>query len=133
MNRAFSAGLAFGIFLSWSASCTSLLPMTGGLSLSDADVKRVVSITKLSEDQVRDQTIHEVHEVRLSFWQVVEECYPSVPMFWKLLGSIPLACTKLIQQPWNEKVALIYYSWATDPMTMAHEREHAKGRMHALW
>lgn len=116
--------------------CTSVLPMTGSKldsALSEADVKRLAAITQLSEDQVRDPTIHEVHEVRLSFGQLLDECYPSVPLYLKLLGSIPLGCTKIIQQPWNEKVAIVYHFWGTDPVTMAHEREHAKGATHAHW
>jgi hypothetical protein len=116
-------------------SCTSLLPMTDNLksSLSDEDVKRIMAITQLSEAEVRNPTIHEVHEVRLSCWQMFEQCYPSMPFYLKMLGSLPLGCTTIYQQPWNEKVAIIYSCWITDPITMAHEREHAKGEMHAYW
>jgi hypothetical protein len=117
------------------SGCSSLLPMTGDLKSDtpDSDIKRVAAITHLSEEQVRDMTIHEVHEVRLSFLQMLDECYVGVPLFWKLLGAVPFACTKIIQQPWNEKVAIIYYGWYTDPLSMHHEREHAKGATHAFW
>jgi hypothetical protein len=117
------------------AGCTSLLPMTGDLKsdMPDAQVKRVAAITKLSEADVRDPTIHEVHEVKLSCWQMMQQCYPSVPFYLKVLGSVPLGCTTIYQQPWNEKVAIIYSCWLTDPITMKHERQHAKGEMHAYW
>lgn len=115
------------------ASCTSLLPMTGETEISHDEAIRIAMQTHLTEAQVKDPTIHEVHEVRLGFWQLQDECYVGVPVFWRLLGSFPLGCTKIIQQPWNEKVAIIYYGWFTDPITMAHEREHAKGKGHALW
>jgi len=116
-------------------ACTSLLPMTDDIksSLSDAEVKRIAEITQLSEAEIRDPTIHEVHEVKLSCWQMMQQCYPSVPFYLKVLGSVPLGCTTIFQQPWNEKVAIIYSCWMTDPITMNHERQHAKGEMHALW
>jgi len=122
-----AAGLCMG--------CTSLLPMTDDLksSLSEGEVKRIAAITKLSEADVRDPKIHEVHEVKLSCWQMVQECYPGMPFYMKALGSVPMGCTKIIQQPWNEKVAIIYSCWLTDPITMKHERQHAKGEMHAFW
>jgi hypothetical protein len=114
--------------------CTSMLPMTETISqMPEDDVQRVAMATGLTEAQVRDPTIHEVHEVRLSFTQMLDECYPNIPWYMKALGSVPLACTKIIQQPWNEKVAIIYYGWYTDPWTMAHEREHAQGKTHAWW
>lgn len=113
--------------------CTSLLPMTGEIELPESEVKRIVSITKLTPEQVRDKTIHETHEIKLSFWQVVQECAPGVSWWMWALGSIPMACTKIIQNPWNEKTALIYYSWATDSWTREHERRHAKGETHAAW
>ena len=117
------------------ASCTSLLPMTDTLKsdMSDEEVKRIVAITHLTEAQVRDPTIHEVHEVKLSCWQMIEQCYPSVPLYLKLLGSVPLGCTTIYQQPWNEKVAIIYSCSLTDPITMEHERHHASGEMHKYW
>ncbi len=116
------------------AGCTSMLPMTETVSqMPEADVQRVAIATGLTEAQVRNQKISEVHEVKLSFWQLQDECYSSVAWYLKILGSFPLACTKLIQQPWNEKVAIIYYGWFTDPITMAHEREHATGRTHSWW
>lgn len=115
------------------ASCTSILPMTGEMNLPESDVQRIAEITKLTPEQVRDKTIHETHEVKLSFVDLMGECYPSVKWYLKLLGSVPLACTKIIQQPWNEKVALIYYWALTDPITMNHEREHAKGAAHLAW
>lgn len=117
------------------AACTSMLPMTDQVAsaLPEEDVARIAAVTWLTPEQVRDPTIHEVHEVRLSFGQMLDECYGSVPLYLKLLGSIPLGCTKIIQQPWNEKVAIIYFSWATDAGTMAHEREHAKGAGHRYW
>jgi hypothetical protein len=116
-------------------ACTSLLPMTDDMksSMSEADVKRVAAITRLPEEVVRDPKIHEVHEVKLSCWQMIQQCYPSVPLYLKLLGSVPLGCTTIYQQPWNEKVAIVYSCWATDPVTMNHERQHAKGEMHAHW
>jgi len=116
-------------------SCTSLLPMTDTLKsdMSDADVKRIAAITHLSEAAVRDPTIHEVHEVKLSCWQMMQQCYPAVPLYLKILGSIPLGCTTIYQQPWNEKVAIIYSCWWTDPITMEHERHHASGEMHRYW
>lgn len=123
-----SCGLVFGLLV----GCTSLLPMTNEV-LNDETATEVARITGLTVPQVKDPTIHEVHEIKLSFWQMQEECYPSVRWYLKLIGSFPLACTKIIQQPWNEKVALIYYSWITDPITMEHEREHAKGATHAWW
>jgi hypothetical protein len=117
------------------AGCSSLLPMTGDLKSDtpDSDIKRIASVTHLTEDQVRDTTIHEVHEVRLSFLQMLDECYVGVPLFWKLLGAVPLACTQIIQQPWNEKVAMIYYWPPASYFTLDHEREHAKGKTHAYW
>ena len=112
-----------------------MLPMTDDLkaTMSDADVKRVAAITHLPEEIVRDPTIHEVHEVKLSCWDMMQQCYPSVPLYLKLLGSVPLGCTTIYQQPWNEKVAIVYSCWMTDPVTMNHERQHAKGEMHANW
>lgn len=117
------------------AGCTSMLPMTDHVAqvLPEEEVARIAAVTLLTPEQVREPTIHEVHEVRLSFGQLMGECYGSVPLYLKLLGSVPLACTKIIQQPWNEKVAIIYFSWATDASTMAHEREHAKGAGHRFW
>jgi hypothetical protein len=116
-------------------SCTSLLPMTHDLqsSMPEDEVKRIAAITHLSEAHVRDPKIHEVHEVKLSCWQMMQQCYPSVPLYLKLLGSVPLGCTTIYQQPWNEKVAIVYSCWMTDPITMEHERQHAKGEMHAYW
>ncbi len=116
-------------------SCTSWLPMPDDLksSMSDADVKRIAAITHLSEDDVRDPKIHEVHEVNLSCWQMVKQCYPSVPVYLKVLGAVPLGCTTIYQQPWNEKVAIIYTCSLTDPITMEHERRHASGEMHKYW
>ena len=116
-------------------ACTSLLPMTDNLqsNMSEADVKRIAAITQLPEEVVRDPTIHEVHEVKLSCWQMMEQCYPSVPLYLKILGSVPLGCTTIYQQPWKEKVAIVYSCWMTDPVTMAHERRHAAGEMHANW
>jgi len=118
-----------------SVSCTSLLPMTDTLKsdMSEDDVGRIAAITHLSEAHVRDPTIHEVHEVKLSCWQMIEQCYPSVPLYLKVLGSVPLGCTTIYQQPWNEKVAIIYSCWMTDPVTMEHERHHASGEMHKYW
>lgn len=115
--------------------CSAMLPMTDTLesSMSDEEVDRIAGITKLTPEQVRDPTIHEVHEVELSFAQMLDECYGGVPLYLKLLGALPLACTKIIIQPWNEKVAIIYHGWYTDRWTMAHEREHAKGAMHPYW
>ncbi len=116
-------------------SCTSMLPMTDDIksSMSEEDVKRIAAITHLSEADVRDPKIHEVHEVKLSCWQMMQQCNPSVPLYLKVLGSVPLGCTTIYQQPWNEKVAIIYSCWMTDPITMAHERRHASGEMHAYW
>ena len=116
-------------------ACTSLLPMTDDLksSMSEADVKRVAEITHLSETALRDPKIHEVHEVRMSCWQMIQQCYPGMPLYLKVLGSVPLGCTRIYQQPWNEKVAIIYSCWITDPITMKHERRHARGEMHANW
>jgi hypothetical protein len=147
INPNFRRGLINGLqmaFWFWIAviclclllsGCSGWLPMTGDLksSISDAEVKRISSVTHLSEDKVRDPVIHEVHEVSLSCWQMLQECYPSVKWYLKALGSIPLACTKIIQQPWNEKVAIIYSCWLTAPFSMDHERKHAKGEMHAYW
>ena len=115
--------------------CTSLLPMTEDMraSLPEAEVQRIASVTHLTPEQVRDPKIHEVHEVTLSCWQLVQECYGGIPLYLKLLGSVPLGCTKIIEQPWNEKVAIIYSCWWTDPFTMNHEREHAKGATHEYW
>ena len=109
--------------------------MTNNLesTMSDADVKRIAAATGLSEADVRDPKIHEVHEVKLSCWQMVQQCYPSVPFPLKVLGSVPMSCTTIIQQPWNEKVAIIYSCWMTDPITMEHEREHARGETHNYW
>lgn len=131
----FAAGIVMGLFLAWSMACTGMLPMTGDLKsvIPDSEVKRIAAITKLTEDQVRDQTIHEVHEIRLSFWQMLAECYPGVKWYMKLLGSLPLACTKIFQQPWNNKVALIYYWGPLAVFTLEHERRHAKGETHAYW
>lgn len=133
--RGFSYGVLFGVFISFSMACTSMLPMTGDLksTIPELEIKRVASITHLTEDQVRDPTIHEVHEIKLSFWQMQAECYPSVKWWMKLLGSFPMACTKIIQQPWNEKVALIYYWAPLAPFSLEHERRHAKGETHAWW
>ena len=118
-----------------NTACTSMLPMTDKLqsNMSAADVQRIAAITKLPEAVVRDPTIHEVHEVTLSCWQMMQQCYPSVPLYLKLLGSVPLGCTAIYQQPWKEKVAIIYSCWMTDPITRKHERRHAKGEMHAYW
>jgi hypothetical protein len=101
--------------------------------MSEDEVKRIAAITHLPEAAVRDPKIHEVHEVRLSCWQMMQQCYPSVPLYLKLLGSVPLGCTTIYQQPWNEKVAIVYSCWMTDPITMEHERKHANGEMHAYW
>jgi hypothetical protein len=116
-------------------ACTALLPMTEDLksSMSDADVKRIAAITQLPEDDVRDSKIHEVHEVKLSSWQMFQQCYPSTPFYLKMLASIPLGCTTIYQQPWNEKIAIIYSCWLSDPITMEHERHHVQGEMHAYW
>lgn len=115
--------------------CTSMLPMTHDMkaALPEAQVQRIAEITKLTPEQVREPTIHEVHEVTLGCWQMVQECYAGVPLYLKLLGSVPMGCTKIIQQPWNEKVAIVYTCWWTDPLTKDHEREHAKGMQHAYW
>jgi hypothetical protein len=64
---------------------------------------------------------------------MMQQCYPGVPFYLKMLGSLPLGCTTIYQQPWNEKVAIIYSCWITDPVTMEHERRHARGEMHANW
>ena len=130
-----SARLAIASAALLCASCTSMLPMTDNLKsdIPESEVKRIAAITNLSEADVRDPTIHEVHEVKLSCWQMMEQCYAGVPLYLKVLGSVPLGCTKIIQQPWKEKVAIIYSCWITDPVTMKHERQHAKGEMHAYW
>ncbi|MFL6582310.1 MAG: hypothetical protein ACJ8G2_16330 [Burkholderiales bacterium] len=118
-----------------TGACTTMLPMTDDLksSMSEQEVKRIASITHLPEEIVRDPKIHEVHEVKLSCWQMMQQCYPSVPFYLKMLGSVPLGCTTIYQQPWAEKVAIVYSCWMTDPATMEHERRHAKGEMHAGW
>lgn len=92
-----------------AAGCTSLLPMTHDGPKAD-----------------------EVHEVRVSCSRLMEICYPSVPLYLKLLGSVPLGCTQIWSQPWGIN-ALIYSCWWTDPFTKAHEREHAEGARHAFW
>lgn len=116
------------------SGCTSLLPMTETVSqMPEADVQRVALATHLTEAQVRDPKIHEVHEVKLGFWQLQEECYSSVAWYLKLLGAFPLGCTKIIQQPWAEKTAIVYTFWGTDPWTRAHELEHAQGKTHNFW
>ena len=137
---AFSVPLIFSRMVVAAAAClgvacTSLLPVTDDLksTMSDADVKRIAAITRLSEADVRDPKIHEVHEVKLSCWQMIQQCYPSVPFLLKVLGSVPVSCTTIIQQPWNEKVAIIYSCSMTDPITMEHERKHARGETHNYW
>ena len=82
---------------------------------------------------MRDPKIHKVHELRMSCWQMITQCYPSVPFYMKVLGSVPPGCTTIYQQTWNEKVAIIYSCWFTDPITMQHERRHAQREMHAHW
>lgn len=132
--KPFGAGVAFGVFLSWSLACTSLLPMTGQLAdMNDAEVARIAGATGLTAAQVRDPVIHEVHEVPVPCSEMLRLCYPSVSLWLKLIGSFPLACTTIWQQPWNEKVAIIHYCWATDQLTLAHEREHARGATHPGW
>ena len=115
--------------------CSAMLPMTHDLKavLSDKDVIRIAAETGLTADQVRDPVIHEVNEVRLSCMNMLAKCFPSVPWYMKAIGSIPLACTEIRQLPTNVKTATIYSCWWTDPMTMAHERQHAKGEMHKYW
>ena len=45
--------------------------------------------------------------------------------------SVPHWIPAMTVSNFNEKVAIIYYGWFTDPWTMEHEREHAHGKMHA--
>jgi hypothetical protein len=117
------------------AGCSSMLPMTHDLKavLSEQDVTRIAGETGLTAEQVRDPVIHEVKEVRLSCTGMVAKCFGSMPWYMKAIGSIPLACTEIRQLPTNIKTATIYSCWWTDPVTMAHERQHAQGDMHKYW
>lgn len=90
--------------------CTSLLPMTHDGPVAD-----------------------EVHEVTVSCSRLMEICWPSVPLYLKLLGSVPLGCTQLWSQPWGEVNALIYRCWLTPSQVVAHEYEHANGGRHQWW
>lgn len=111
-----------------------MLPMTEQqMQLPESEVARIAAVTHLSSEQVRNPVIHEVHEVTLSCTQLISECYSSVPLYLKVLGAIPLGCTKIIQQPWNEKVAIIYTCSLTKPLVIDHEREHAAGKTHQYW
>jgi len=87
------------------AACMSPGPKP---SMTEAEVMNIPAVTRLSGASVRDPQVHEVHEVKLSCWQMVKQCYPNMPFHLKALGSVPVGCTTIIQQPWNEKVAIVY-------------------------
>ena len=89
------------------AACTTMGPDPKA-SRTEADVMNIPAVTRLSGASVRDPQVHEVHEVKLSCWQMVKQCYPNMPFHLKALGSVPVGCTTIIQQPWNEKVAIVY-------------------------
>jgi len=89
-------------------ACTTAPTHDPKSSMTEADVMKIPAITRLSGATVRDPQVHEVHEVKLSCLQMVKQCYPNMPFHLKALGSVPLGCTTIIQQPWNEKVAIVY-------------------------
>lgn len=93
---------------------------------------RVALMTGNTVAAVKDQTIHEVREVKLGCGELLARCYQHVPFWAKALGGFAMACTEYEQLPGARKVAMIYHCALTDPLTMSHEREHAKGRGDAL-
>lgn len=132
--RFLALGILLGLFFAWSMACTAMLPMTDRVDqMDDFTAARIALATGLTAAQVKDPIIHEVHEVKVPCSEMLRLCTPSVPWYLMVLGSVPLACTTLYQQPWAEKVAIIHYCWMTDPLTMAHEREHATGATHKYW
>ena len=91
-------------------------------------VNVVTAVSIASEQRI----LSEMFRSRKLTW-IPDHCYPGVPFYLKVLGSVPLGCTTIIQQPWKEKVAIIYSCRLTDPITMNHERGHALGEMHSYW
>jgi hypothetical protein len=68
-----------------------------------------------------------VHQVGTG--EMLGECYATVPLWMKLLGTFPAACARI---RFPERTCDIYCaaSWSCDPDTLAHEREHCAGRDH---
>jgi hypothetical protein len=130
------------LFVVTTSGCTNMQPMRGDWStLPDADVARIQNeLPGISIEAIRDPQVQYVHEVKVPCSRLMEICYPSLPLYQKLLGAIPLACTQTFQHAWRDehgeinetaKTAMIYSCWATPDAVMAHEHRHAKGEMHA--
>jgi hypothetical protein len=126
--------IVVGLLVLFNSGCTTWLPMTETLSaLPEKDVARIVQETGVPAEVVRDPTIHRVSEVELGCWQLVQKCWPGVKWYMKALGSVPLACTEIWQMADHTKEARIYTCWWTTAGTLAHEREHARGKTHNGW
>ena len=68
------------------------------------------------------------HQVKVgTIW---EKCYPSVPLWMKLLGAIPEGCAWI---DFSKMSCDIYVSDGTPEgdRVLTHEREHCEGRDHA--
>lgn len=124
--------LLFTLFV--LVGCTSLLPMTGSITdLPEDRIQSLMERTGVTREQILDPTIHRVDEEQIGCWELVKRCWSGMPWYLQVLGSIPMACTTVYQWPDGTKSATINYCWWTDPLTMRHERQHAKGEGHEYW
>ncbi len=73
---------------------------------------------------VKDWPTLEIREHEVSWGAIIARCYPSIPLWQKVLGGVPLACVNVNLQAGT---CDIYY---TPVFGKQHEMEHCLGGDH---
>lgn len=130
-----------GLCVAWSMACSPMAPRSGQADIPDAEVARLQDLLgmDLKPEQVRSPVIDYQFENTVPCAEMLRICYAGLHPVWKVMGGVPLGCTKTFLGTDRDELNYITGTWKTSisyvceltpDFVRAHEAEHRKGMVH---